>query len=82
MRKLDLKKGDMVHVMRQPGYTAGGEDRNEIVTDIKTYYEKETGEPYPVICIRDAEFHGVTGYPLCPPWAYMIDMREKWVKNG
>ncbi len=68
----NIKTGDTVYVMRQPGLTGGGEDREEVVTNTKTYFEKETGEPYPVVCVRKAEFHGLTGYPLNPPWAYML----------
>jgi hypothetical protein len=67
-----IKVGSKVFVTRQPGWTAGGSDSYQTVTNIKKYYDKETGKEYPVVCIGDAEFHGLTGYPLTPPWAYMI----------
>lgn len=71
-----IRKGSKVLVMRQPGLTAGGRDSFQVVTNIKTYFNKETGEELPKICIGDAEFDGITGYPLTPPWAYMIYMKD------
>ena len=79
MLKSKIKIGDKVLVERQPGLTAGGRDSFQIVTNIKTYFEKGTGEKCPVICIGEAEFHGITGFPLTPPWAYMLNLQWKIV---
>ena len=73
MKKFEI--GDIVYVYRQIGFTAGGCDHDAQITNITTKYDEDTGEPYAVIWCGSCGFDERTGYPICPPWAYQIDVR-------
>jgi len=65
----NLSVGDKVYVECYSGMGTGGEST---ITNIKTKFDEDTGEPYPVICCGDHEFHGKEGYALTPPTMYFI----------
>ena len=64
-----LKVGDTIMIECYTGMGTGGK---QTITDIKTKYNEDTGEAYPVICCDDQEFNGEYGYAMTPPIMYFI----------
>lgn len=63
------KVGEKVYIEATNGMCTGGED---VVTDIVTKYDEDTGKPYKVICCGKHHFRAATGEPITPPWAYRL----------
>ena len=53
-------------------FTSIGTDSSSKVTDIRTKYDEDTGEPYRVICFEDHEFDGRSGLAITPPTMYYL----------
>lgn len=67
---LNLQIGDKVQVECYSGLGTGGEDT---VTDLTYRYDRNSGEPYPVIILENGhEFDATTGNAVTPPTAYYI----------
>ena len=69
----NINVGDMIYLDGDSGFCTGSEDE---VTEIKTKYDENTGEPYRVICTEDQEFDGRSGLAITPPLAYYITIEE------
>ena len=65
----ELKVGDVVTIACVSGLGTGG---LVIVTDIKTKYDEDSGEPYKVIVCGSSEYLARDGSAITPPLAYYI----------
>jgi len=70
-RLSNLKVGDVVRVECDSGLGSGG---NNILTDITTKYDEDTGEPYKLLWFDEHAFDGRTGRAYNPPTAYYLDI--------
>lgn len=69
----DIGVNDTIYVDGDSSFCTGG---YEEVTEIKTKYDEDTGEPYRVICTKDQKFDGRSGLAITPPLAYYITIEE------
>lgn len=65
----DAKPGMYAYVDGESSFCEGG---YELITDIKTKYNEDTGEPYKVIVTEDGTYRGDNGYAITAPSAYSI----------
>lgn len=68
----NIKVGDEVYVGCYTSMGASSEG-NQKVTELKTKYDEDTGEPYTVICLGDHKFDGRNGGAMNSPTMYYID---------
>jgi len=69
----DIEAGDVVYIDGDSGFCQGG---YEVVTETKTKYDENTGEPYKVICCEKHEFDARSGMAITPPLAYYISIEN------
>lgn len=70
----ELKVGDKVDIACMTGLGTGGVEE---VTEIKTRYREDNGEPYGVIVCGESEYLAQDGSAITPPYAYYIARRYK-----
>ncbi len=64
-----VKVGDKLMIECNSAMGTGGP---EIVTRIKTKYNRDTGKPYKVICCEKHKFYARSGRAKTPPTEYHI----------
>jgi len=71
----DIEIGDTVYVDGMSSFCASsaGEEK---VTNVKTKYDEDTGEPYKVICCGNHHFDSRDGWAIKGPSAYYIEPIE------